>query len=210
MAIVCSLSNLKHTVPHNVIIYKILKRGLIIIGLGLFLNLFPFFDFAHVRIPGVLQRIGLCIVIAAPMALWCRPRAQLFWAVALVAVYAAVMLLVPVPDAAGAMNTGLLEPGRDVGAYIDRALMNGHLWASAKTWDPEGLLSTLPAVSSLLFGALTGHWLQSTSAPATRTAWLTAAGAVARPSCSACAATQTAGRANSRATAALASWCLTA
>ena len=161
------------------ILLQLWRRALVIILIGLTLNFIPSFSFETLRYPGVLQRIGLCIVIAAPMALWCRARGQLFSAVALMAVYAAVMLLVPVPDAAGAMNTGLLEPGRDVGAYIDRALMNGHLWASAKTWDPEGLLSTLPAVSSLLFGALTGHWLQSANSPATKTAWMTAAGLLA-------------------------------
>ena len=161
------------------ILLQLWRRALVIILIGLTLNFIPSFSFETLREPGVLQRIGLCIVIAAPMALWCRPRGQLFWAIALMAVYAAILLLVPVPDAAGVTHIGVLEPGRDVGAYIDRALMNGHLWASAKTWDPEGLLSTVSAVSSLLFGALTGHWLQSAHSGATKTAWMTAAGLLA-------------------------------
>ena len=158
------------------ILLQLWRRALVIILIGLTLNFIPSFDFATLRYPGVLQRIGLCIVIAAPIVLWCRVRGQLSWAVALMAAYAAVMLLVPVPDASGVTHIGLLEPGRDVGAYIDRALMSGHLWAQAKTWDPEGLLSTLPAVSSLLFGALTGQWLLSPELPAAKTTWMMIAG----------------------------------
>jgi predicted acyltransferase len=90
-----------------------------------------------------------------------------------------IQLFVPVSDANGVIGTALLEAGRDVGAYVDRALMSGHLWAQAKTWDPEGLLSTLPAVSSLLFGALTGQWLQSPKLPAAKTAWMLVAGLAA-------------------------------
>ncbi len=152
------------------------RRALVIILIGLTLNFIPSFSLETLRYPGVLQRIGLCILIAAPIVLWCRPRGQLVWAIALMAVYAWVQLFVPVPDANRVIGTALLEPARDVGAYIDRALMSGHLWAQAKTWDPEGLLSTLPAVSSLLFGALTGHWLQSSNSPVTRTAWMMVVG----------------------------------
>ncbi len=161
------------------VLLQLWRRSLVIILIGLTLNFIPSFSLEALRYPGVLQRIGLCIVIAAPIVLWCRARGQLAWAVALMAVYAALMLLVPVPDATGVTNTALLEPGRDVGAYIDRKLMSGHLWAQAKTWDPEGLLSTLPAVSSLLFGALTGQWLQSPQLPAAKTAWMMVAGLVA-------------------------------
>ncbi len=158
------------------ILLQLWRRAGVIILIGLTLNFIPLFSIDSLRYPGVLQRIGLCIVIAAPMVLWCRARGLVAWAIALMAVYAAIELLVPVPDANGVFATALLEPGRDVGAYIDRALMSGHLWAQAKTWDPEGLLSTLPAVSSLLFGALTGHWLQSSHTSAAKSAWMMVAG----------------------------------
>ena len=161
------------------IVWQLWRRAVVIILIGLTLNFIPSFSFETLRYPGVLQRIGLCMVIAAPIVLWCRVRGQLAWAIALMAVYALVMLLVPVPDANGVKNLALLEPGRDVGAFVDRALMSGHLWAQAKTWDPEGLLSTLPAISSLLLGSLTGHWLQSSELPAERTAWMMVAGLVA-------------------------------
>jgi predicted acyltransferase len=142
------------------------RRALVIIGIGLLLNLIPSFDLATLRIPGVLQRLGLCTLAAAPIALWCGPRGVAGWALALMAVYAAVQLLVPVPDADGIVHRGLLEPGKDVGAWLDRALMDGHLWKQSRTWDPEGLLSTLPAVASQLLGVLAGHVLLSGRQPA--------------------------------------------
>jgi predicted acyltransferase len=65
-----------------------------------------------------------------------------------------------------------LEPGRDLGAFVDRWLLDGHLWAKSKTWDPEGLVSTLPAVCNVLFGVLTGRWLLSSYSPAEKTVWM--------------------------------------
>ncbi len=164
----------KHT-----ILFQLWRRAAIIVLIGLTLNFIPAFSFETLRYPGVLQRIGLCIVVAAPIVIWCDLRGQVVWAVGLVVFYALVQLLIPVPDANGVVGAGVLEPGRDVGAFIDRAVMSGHLWVQAKTWDPEGLLSTAPAVASLLFGVLTGRWLQSAAAPATKTAWMMVAGLLA-------------------------------
>lgn len=158
------------------ILFQLWRRALVIMLIGLALNFIPTFNVETLRYPGVLQRIGVCIVIAAPVVLWCRLRGQVAWAIGLMAVYAATELLLPVPDANGVIGTALLEPGRDVGAYIDRALMSGHLWASAKTWDPEGLLSSLPAVSSVLFGAVVGRGLQASHASAVKTAWMMVSG----------------------------------
>lgn len=142
------------------------RRALVIIGIGLLLNLIPSFDFATVRLPGVLQRLGLCTLLAAPIVLWCGQRGVALWALALMAVYSLVQLTLPVRDADGIINAGLLEPGKDAGAWLDRLLMDGHLWRQAKTWDPEGLLSTLPAVSSQLLGVLAGYVLASPRQPA--------------------------------------------
>jgi predicted acyltransferase len=156
------------------------RRSLIVIVIGLGLNFIPSFSFETLRFPGVLQRIGLCMLVAAPLVLFVRVRSQAAWAIALMAIYALIQLLLPVPDVNGAVIAGALEPGRDVGAYIDRALMSGHLWAKVKTWDPEGLLTTMPAISTVLFGALTGHWLERRDyTPAAKTVWMFLAGLVA-------------------------------
>jgi predicted acyltransferase len=139
---------------------QLLKRALIIFLLGLMLNWIPNFDLATIRVPGVLQRIALCVALAAPLVVYGHWKSQALAALVVMLVYSVLMLMVSVPDASGAINTGVLEAGKDTGAYLDRLLLSGHLWASAKTWDPEGLLSTLPALASLLLGCLTSHWLK--------------------------------------------------
>ncbi len=134
-------------------------RAGVVFLIGLGLNLFPMFNVDTVRIPGVLQRIALCTLVAAPLLLYFDCRRQCLWILALWAVYTVLMLWVPVPDSTGVLRAGVLEPGQDFGAHIDRLFLTGHMWVSSKTWDPEGLVSTLPAVCSLLLGALTGQWL---------------------------------------------------
>ena len=69
------------------------RRATVIIGIGLLLNLIPSFDFSTVRLPGVLQRLGLCTLAAAPIVIWCRPRGVALWALGLMAFYSAVQLL---------------------------------------------------------------------------------------------------------------------
>jgi uncharacterized membrane protein len=135
------------------------RRGTTIVLIGLLLNLFPFFHFETVRLPGVLQRLGLITILAAPIALWCGWRAQLAVFIGLLLGYGLIQTFVAVPDAQGVWHRGSLQPGEDVGAWLDRALLGGHLWAKSKTWDPEGLLSTLPAVASQIAGLLAGRWL---------------------------------------------------
>jgi predicted acyltransferase len=151
---------------------KLAARAAIIFAIGFALNLYPRFDFATVRIPGVLQRIALCTLLAAPIVVYCRWRAQLLWILALFAAYSALMLWAPVPG----IGAGVLEPGKDFGAYVDRMLLDGHMWAQSKTWDPEGLFSTLPAVASQLMGVLAGRWLLSGHAKVEKTVWMLLAG----------------------------------
>ncbi|TFW27792.1 acyltransferase family protein [Massilia horti] len=151
---------------------KLAKRALLIFLIGFLLNLIPYFNFDRVRIPGVLQRIALCTLLAAPIVVYCGWRAQLAIIAALFAVYSALQLLVPVPG----IGAGILQPGMDFGAYVDRSLLNGHLWVQSKTWDPEGLISTLPALASQLFGVLTGRWLRSRFSRTEQIVWMLLAG----------------------------------
>ena len=145
------------------------RRAAVIFLVGLALNLFPSFDFGTVRIPGVLQRIALCILVAAPLAIWLRTWSIVAWIVALCAAYAVPMLLI-----------GTLEPGRDFGASVDRSVFGEHhLWSQSRTWDPEGLWSTLPAVGSLLFGVVAGRWLLTAPATLATSGRLLAGGVVA-------------------------------
>jgi predicted acyltransferase len=98
--------------------------------------------------------------------------------VAVLAVFSLGLLAVPVPGFDGKVAAGVLEPGRDAGAFVDRWLLDGHLWAKAKTWDPEGLVSTLPAVATLLFGVLAGSGLLASRQPQRATIAMVAAGFV--------------------------------
>lgn len=151
---------------------KLAKRAGLIFLIGLVLNFIPDFNLATLRIPGVLQRIALCTMLAAPLVVYVGWRGQLGWIVGLLALYSALMLWVPVPG----IGAGVLEPGKDFGSYLDRMLLDGHLWAQARTWDPEGLLSTIPAVCSQLLGVLAGRWLRSAHARAEQTVWMLLAG----------------------------------
>ena len=140
------------------------QRAAILFGLGLLLHGFPnYLDLSTLRIPGVLQRIALAYIAATAIVLYVRPRAQWVAAAAILLGYWALMTLVPVPGS----GAGALEPGRDLGAWIDRAVFTeNHLWAYSRTWDPEGLLSTLPAVATVLTGVFAGRWLRSGRPPA--------------------------------------------
>jgi predicted acyltransferase len=139
------------------LVQKILRRSLIIFAVGLFLSAYPYFDMANIRIPGVLQKIALVYGVAALLFLWLNPR-QLFLAgVVCLLAYWGLMTLVPVPGGY-APN---LEPATNLGAWLDRSLMGGHLWSQSKTWDPEGLLSTIPAIATCISGILTGVWLRT-------------------------------------------------
>ena len=155
---------------------QLFKRAAIIFLIGFLLNLIPSFDFSSVRIPGVLQRIALCTMLAAPIVLYFNWTQQCAWIAALLTAYTLLMLLVPVPDGQGRVGAGILEPGRDLGAYIDRMFLAGHLWAKSKTWDPEGMLSTVPAMCTQLLGVLLGRWLLSDSSKAEKTVWMMIAG----------------------------------
>lgn len=141
-----------------------LRRGAAIFALGLFLNLVPKFDFAHVRIPGVLQRIGICYLIAAAIFLLV-PRRGLVWVSALLlAFYTALMLGHGYPDPWSMDN--------NYARSIDTLVLSGHMWSQTKVWDPEGVVSTIPAIVSCLLGALAGYLVRSELPAAHKVAWL--------------------------------------
>jgi predicted acyltransferase len=149
----------------------ILRRGLIILGLGLFLSGYPRFDITRWRVPGVLQRIAICYTIAA-LAYHAstgdrRRRGTLLFSIAfgLSIAYWLVMMHVPPPGG----FAGDLSPEGNLGAWLDRALLGGHLWRPR--WDPEGLLSTVPAVATTMFGTVAGLCLGADLTPR-RKAWV--------------------------------------
>ncbi|WP_317195488.1 acyltransferase family protein [Rufibacter psychrotolerans] len=153
---------------HSATILRVVRRGLTLFALGLFLALFPKFDFETVRIPGVLQRIGVVFIIAGIIFLKTERRTQLAIIATLLIGYWALMMFAPVPGIGGAN----LQPTTNLAAWLDNTLLPGHLWKSTKVWDPEGILSTLPAVATALLGVLVGQWLKKKDEPGNKIAWL--------------------------------------
>lgn len=159
VSIVYALSGKKQLPQeHGAVLFKIGKRSLTLFALGLFLALFPSFHFDTVRIPGVLQRIAVVFLVTATIFLKTDRRTQIFIMASLLVAYWLLMMYVPVPG----IGEASLEPETNLGAWLDRQLLWGHLWKQSKTWDPEGILSTVPAISTALAGVLTGQWLRST------------------------------------------------
>ncbi len=154
-------------------ITRIVRRAAIIFVLGLVLNALFGFDPATIRIPGVLQRIAVCYLLAALLFITTGWRTQAIVAAVLLLGYWGAMTLVPVPG----HGAGDLGKEGNLAALIDRALLGPHLWRVSRVYDPEGILSTVPALATVLLGVLTGHWLRSDRTPAQRSAWLLAAGA---------------------------------
>jgi predicted acyltransferase len=142
----------------------ILRRSLILFALGLFMAAYPRFDFENLRIMGVLQRIGLVYLVAASAFLVLGRKGRGWLVAALLFGYWALLTFVPVPG----FGPGDLTPEGNLGAYLDRLVFGHRLWQG--TWDPEGLLSTLPAVGTTLLGIFTGEWLRSGRSLETR-AW---------------------------------------
>jgi predicted acyltransferase len=144
--------------------FKILKRTLIIFALGLFLSLFPSFHFETVRIPGVLQRISLVFLFCSLLYFYLSWRQQVLVFVAILLSYFVLMSLVPVPG----IGPANLEMNTNLAAWLDNKLLRGHLWIQTKTWDPEGVLSTLPAIATGISGMLMGRLLTSDAAMASK------------------------------------------
>jgi predicted acyltransferase len=163
------------------LLVNVLRRSAIIFGLGLFLAGFPFgllwnhhFDISTIRIPGVLQRIAVCYLIASFIYVKFSMRGQILAVGGLFVSYWLMMFYIPVPE----LGAGLFEKGRNFAAYIDSILLTGHMWGATKTWDPEGVISTIPAIATTLFGAVLGDYLrQSPHAKIEKSAWMFTAGA---------------------------------
>ncbi|RMF27066.1 MAG: DUF5009 domain-containing protein [Bacteroidetes bacterium] len=152
---------------------KILRRTLILFALGLFLNLFPDFQFAELRVAGVLQRIALVYLACALLFLHTGWRGQLWWGVGLLVGYWLAMCFIPTPG----YGEVLLEPGKNLAAWVDSHLLPGRFYQG--TWDPEGLLSTLPAIGTGISGMLVGHLLLSKRSNEHKLIWMLVGGFLA-------------------------------
>ena len=181
------------------LVAQIVRRGLLIFLIGFLMSAFPFFQWGpapagveswtfldrvawrweNVRIMGVLQRIGLAFLFCGLLTLRTTVRQQVAIAAGLLLGYWFVMTVLP----AGPYEMGQLalnDRNNNLAAIVDRAVLGTkHLWAGAGgRWDPEGLLSTIPAVGTAMLGALAGRWIGAPRPLVERIAGLFAAGAL--------------------------------
>ena len=156
--------------PQGAVLGRVARRAAVLFSLGLLLSLYPKFDFSGVRIMGVLQRVALVFFGCSVIFLSTSRRTQIGLVAAFLVGYALLMQLVPVPG----FGPANLEPTTNLGAWLDRLVFTEpHLWKQSRTWDPEGLLGTLPALATGLLGALTAQWLRRPDRePAAKVAWL--------------------------------------
>jgi predicted acyltransferase len=143
------------------LVAHVLWRALALFALGMLLNGFPnHYHLGSWRIYGVLQRIAVCYVVVALLALWTNWRTHAAVIAGCLAGYWILMRYVPVPGfGVPGHDIPLLDPDRNLVAWLDRKLLWGHLYEVTR--DPEGLLSTIPAVATALIGLLSGEWLRS-------------------------------------------------
>src|SRR4051812_23850525 len=151
---------------------QVLRRAVVLYLFGLVLYGFPKYDLHTLRLLGVLQRIAICYAIAAAIYLTTSVRAQIVWIGALLTAYWMLMTLVPVPG----YGAGRLDVEGNLAHYVDSVVLGAHNYRHTKTWDPEGIVSTLPAIATALFGILAGHILRVRKELAERTTWLFVAG----------------------------------
>jgi predicted acyltransferase len=183
---------------------QIIRRGALIFLFGLLLNGFPYFTWGtvegvanpdllqrigdrllHWRIMGVLQRIGVAYLLAGLLTLRTTLKQQVVMIAGLLIGYWLVMTVLPVPGE-GTIGALLLDsPPRTMAAWTDRLVLDwsrwglgNHLWVSSRTWDPEGILSTIPAVCTCMLGILAGRWIAQPRPLADRLAGLYAAGSL--------------------------------
>jgi predicted acyltransferase len=151
----------------TLLLFHAFRRGATIFAIGLAMNyslvLAGSSRFPGLRIPGVLQRIGVCYIAASVLFLYVRPRTRAVIVAVLLIGYWILMRFVPVPGfGLPGRDIPFLDPNTNLAAYLDRRFLTT-LWD--KTRDPEGLLSTLPAIATALLGIFTGEWLRSERTP---------------------------------------------
>jgi predicted acyltransferase len=183
---------------------QIVRRGALIFLFGFLINGFPYFTWTniqgiadptllqrmgdrllHWRVMGVLQRIGIAYLIAGLLTQRTTVKQQVAIIAGLLLGYWIVMTVLPVPGE-GTIGALLLDsPSRTMAAWVDRLALDwsrwglgNHLWVSGVTWDPEGILSTIPAICTCMLGNIAGGWIAQRRPLSERLAGLFAVGSI--------------------------------
>ena len=175
VAITLSLTRrIESGVPRGRLFAQALRRAAILYVFGLAVYAWPDFSFSTQRLLGVLQRIAICYLIAVAIYLTTRWRGQLVWIASLLVGYWLMMTLIPVPG----YGPGHLDVDGNLAHYVDRIVLGAHNYRWTGTWDPEGIVSTLPAIATTLLGIMAGHVLRLKRTLEERTTWLFLIGGV--------------------------------
>ncbi len=163
-------SRLRHGASRAILVRHALRRSAVIFAIGLLVNGLPDYNLHTLRIPGVLQRIALCYLAGALLYLGIERKSArqkitilASIATALLSVYWVLLKLIPVPG----FGAGRLDSLGNLPAYLDRTILGTrHMWvwgltpSHGVTYDPEGLLSTVPAIATLLIGMIIAEWMR--------------------------------------------------
>jgi predicted acyltransferase len=155
-------SRMRRGDSRGAILSHVFRRSLMLIAIGLLVNAMPIYglDLHTYRFYGVTQRIALCYLAASVLQLWSGWRGHVIALLACLVGYWALLRFVPVPGSGFPVrDIPFMDPNRNLVAWFDRQLFMGHLYNGTR--DPEGLLSTIPAIATTILGMLTGHWLRS-------------------------------------------------
>jgi predicted acyltransferase len=158
-------------IPRGKLFLQALRRSAILYLLGLIVYAYPL-NLSTQRLMGVLQRIAICYLIGAAIYLTSGLRGQIVCIVSLLAGYWLLMTLVPVPG----YGPGRLDVEGNFAHYVDRIVLGTHNYVHSKSWDPEGIVSTLPSIATLLFGIMAGRILRIEKPMSERVVWLFVAG----------------------------------
>jgi predicted acyltransferase len=151
---------------------RVLRRFVVLYALGIICYGGIAEGWSEVRLGGVLQRIAFCYLVASVLFLNVSVRGMLACFAALMLGYWALMTFVPVPG----VGAGSFAPGMNLANWIDANYLPGRKWEGS--WDPEGILTTLPAIGTCLLGVFAGLLLTDPKlAPRQKSLWLIAAGA---------------------------------
>ena len=152
---------------------RVFRRTALLFGLGIIYSGGFSNEWPNIRLLGVLQRLALCYGAASLAFCLLRPRGLLALCAGLLIGYWALMTFVPVPG----IGAGMFGKGANLSNYLDSQWLPGKRYDGE--WDPEGLLSTLPAVATCLLGVFAGLWLRREDiAPARKSAGLALAGVI--------------------------------
>ncbi len=169
-------SRLRRETSRAALFMHVVRRSVILFLLGLLVNGFPLFPWDSWRIYGVLQRFAICYLCVGSLYLWSR-RVSTYVSVLLVALigYWLLMTMIPVPGyGIPGVNMPLLDQDGNLVAYVDRLVFPGRLYEGVR--DPEGLLSSIPALGTTVLGVLCALWLRSSASRQRKSFGMLAAG----------------------------------